>query len=530
MYTCDDVNNWALRFFPALKFSKGPNGENEPFYPVDPEGWISHKAAPGEVMPPPNNPYHRGTALYRWRAGIPGFSWDAWRSLPPRLGAGQIKLDASATGIGSAEFAARPPKQPAADPDGDWFLDFGGWSDPAAKTYGQMGYTWKLYKEKVYDNLGLPASSTPNEPAPAASAPAAPASFAPDAQALHATAEFAEVERFLFELLDVSLPADLAELEQGQTKIQGLAERLREFQALTYYLFYPGYVPPDGKLMEGQWEAISVFLRDNGGGALEALFASYSQGYRAGMFPLPLAACKAIGDMERDGEHPIAYVAHGSHANYFTPLGSEQSTDPGVNWGAVGGYSAAGAVAAVGVGLIVAGLASSPIGWPLVIAGAILLIIAALIALFTWLFTKDDEAPAPPPYDAGARPNDTHGGDGAPAGGGSGTGTPSNPPPAPGSPAAGGSPPFLIQPVAPYLEKKEPRCAVPAWWGYVGRWGVCVDDPIAVATGGWGNGTWRRWPDGYTLTHRNIEALVDYLTGEIDRKTKVAHTYTAVHG
>jgi hypothetical protein len=529
MYNYDDASAWALRFFPTLKFSKGSDGDNEAFYPVDPEGWVSHRADASEVVPPVNNPHHRGTALHRWRAGIPGVTWDNWRSIPPHIGAGNITDDATASGIGSPEFKSQPNKTSVSDPEGDWFLDFGGWSDPAAKTYGQMNYAWKFYTDKVYGALGLPASGAPKEPAPPLNTPPAPANFVPNSSALRASVEFAPLEKVLSELLDVVLPADLAEIEQGQSKIQGLADRLSEFQALTYYLFYPGYVPPDGKLMEGQWEAISLFLKDTGGGNPVAEFASYSQGYRGGIFPMPLAACKAIADMELQGEHPVAYVAQGSHANYFTPRGSEQSVDPGVHWGAALGYGAAGTVAAVGVGLITLGLLSTPVGWPLVLAGLACLFLALLIAVLTWLFTKDDEAPTPPPYDQGARPNDVHEGNGA-SGGGQAVGTADSPPPAAGSAAADGKVPFVIRVVAPYLDKPDRRGEPPSWWGYAGRWGVCVDDPIAAAASGWGNGTWRRWPDGYTLTHRNVEALVDYLNGEIDRKTNVARSYLKVSG
>jgi len=533
-YTPDHVVQWAQQFFPTLKFSKGPSGENEAFYPTDADAWVTHRADPSVVPPPVANPKHRGTAVYRWRAtDLAGVPPENWKAQLPRIAAGQIQLSSGPSGIGSAEFASRPPLDPTrpgrGDSNGDWYLDFGGWSDPAAKSYGQMGYTWSVFRQRVYDTLGLPGSSRPNEPAPDDPNPAPPASFTPNTQALHAYAEFAPVEAILSQLLDIDLPPELADLEAGQTKIQGLAERLKEFLGLSYYFFYPGYNPPDGKLMEGQWEAISLFLQDLGEATADYQFAAYSQGWAGGLFPQPAAACKAAGDIEKDGQRPVAYVAHGSHANYYTALNSEQTVDPGVNWGAVGGYSAAGGVAAAGVILIAAGLAATPIGWPAVIVGIILLVVAALIALFTWLFTKDDEAPAPPPYDEGPR-NDTHSGDGAPAGGGAvGTNDPASPPPAPGTPQAGGMTPFMVHPISADPAIVDPRLAAPAWWSYVGRWGVCVDDSTAMtpadpSNASWSNSCWRRWPDGYTLTHRNVEAFVDYLTGEIDQKTKTSRT------
>ena len=50
--------------------------------------------------------------------------------------------------------------------------------------------------------------------------------------------------------------------------------------------------------------------------------------------------------------------------------------------------------------------------------------------------------------------------------------------------------------------------------------GVCVNDSDAQDDGpGWSNGSWRRHPDGYTRTHRNIEALLDYASSEADEES-----------
>ena len=525
-YTCDDIIQWAKTYFPSFKFSKGPDGQNEPFYPVDVESWIVHCFCDTSAQPTPancTNPKKRGTAMYKWRAASITEPADRWIIQPPVIPACQIRLDNGPNGIGNENFVTRPPRDPAhpneaGESNGDWYLDFAGWSDPDVKLFGQLGYSWQTYKREVYDVLGLAPGTRPQEAGPDDPNPNAPMTFDPDNRALHAYAEFGSMQTILSELLDVQLDPELSAFKNAETKIQGKADDLSAFLGLTYYLFYPCYVPTDQKLMEGQWEAISIFLSDLGAGKLDPQFASYTQGYQGGIFPMPRASCKAFAEVEKDiANHPISYVAFGSHANYFTPRNSEQSTNSGVDWAKVGGYGTAGVLGAVALGLLVFS------AWP---AAIVVGVIALLVALFTWLSTKNYEDPAPPPYDKGST-NDAHGGEGAPAGG-ENAGTPDAPLSTP-APGTTGNAPFIVHTISADRDTEGEGCKQPSWWEFVGRWGVCVDDSIAMAIAGqglsWSNGTPRRWPDGYTLTHTNVEALVDYITGEIDQKTRASHTF-----
>jgi hypothetical protein len=84
---------------------------------------------------------------------------------------------------------------------------------------------------------------------------------------------------------------------------------------LQYWLFYydnPLILPatpvgPFWQSHEGDWELVNVIL-DSDGQPLEAAYSQHCSGQR-----------KAWSEVEKDGDHPVAYVALGSHANYFAP-------------------------------------------------------------------------------------------------------------------------------------------------------------------------------------------------------------------
>ena len=83
--------------------------------------------------------------------------------------------------------------------------------------------------------------------------------------------------------------------------------------ALQYWIWYPWnpYSPtvPPGELWqvhEGDWEVVSVIL-DLRGTPLLVGYSQHSKGKR-----------RAWARAPRQGPHPVAYVALGSHANYFT--------------------------------------------------------------------------------------------------------------------------------------------------------------------------------------------------------------------
>ena len=193
-YTYDQLTAWTKRFLPYFRFSQGPEGQAEFCYPIDAEGWLGHVADEDVTEPPRTDPNHRGTAVYRWRAADDAVPADQWASQSPRVHAGDLTLDAGTDGIGNSAFRQAPP----ADPDrpasglGDWFLDVGGWGDEQARTTGQMGYLWDLYRE-TFDRLGLPPSTPPTEPIPSRATPP-PSRFTPDDRALHIYAELTDLD------------------------------------------------------------------------------------------------------------------------------------------------------------------------------------------------------------------------------------------------------------------------------------------------------------------------------------------------
>jgi hypothetical protein len=99
--------------------------------------------------------------------------------------------------------------------------------------------------------------------------------------------------------------------------VYGAAFRLGARVVLEYWLWYVfnPYSPtvPPGELWqvhEGDWEAVSVVVDRRG----RPLFAAYSQ-HSAGMR-------REWARVPKRGTHPLAYVALGSHANYFANISS----------------------------------------------------------------------------------------------------------------------------------------------------------------------------------------------------------------
>jgi hypothetical protein len=78
--------------------------------------------------------------------------------------------------------------------------------------------------------------------------------------------------------------------------------RKDDLTAIEYWLAYP--YNDWRSTHEGDWEVVMVFLRD--GAPIACAYSAHHGGFR---LPWEL--------VETDGTHPIAYVAHGSHANYF---------------------------------------------------------------------------------------------------------------------------------------------------------------------------------------------------------------------
>jgi hypothetical protein len=102
----------------------------------------------------------------------------------------------------------------------------------------------------------------------------------------------------------------------GGDAVYGRVVRTETRIVLQYWLFYydnPLILPatPFGTFWqshEGDWELVNVIL-DPGGEPLEAAYSQHCSGQR-----------RSWEDVEiQDDTHPVAYVALGSHANYFEP-------------------------------------------------------------------------------------------------------------------------------------------------------------------------------------------------------------------
>lgn len=102
----------------------------------------------------------------------------------------------------------------------------------------------------------------------------------------------------------------------GGAAVYGRVARTADRVVLQYWLFYydnPLLLPatPVGTFWqshEGDWELVNVVL-DADGEPLEAAYSQHCSGQR-----------RAWANVEkRDDTHPVAYVALGSHANYFAP-------------------------------------------------------------------------------------------------------------------------------------------------------------------------------------------------------------------
>jgi VPS62-like protein len=96
--------------------------------------------------------------------------------------------------------------------------------------------------------------------------------------------------------------------------VYGKAFRTKTRIDLQYWIWYPyndyGLTSPPREVWqahEGDWESVSVIL-DREGRPLEAALSKHCAGTR-----------RAWSDVRRRGGRPIAYVALGSHANYFEP-------------------------------------------------------------------------------------------------------------------------------------------------------------------------------------------------------------------
>ncbi|MGH3078652.1 MAG: hypothetical protein ACRDPZ_10770 [Gaiellaceae bacterium] len=104
----------------------------------------------------------------------------------------------------------------------------------------------------------------------------------------------------------------------GGDAVYGRVVRTETRVLLQYWLFYydnPLLLPPTvvgtfSQSHEGDWEVVNVVL-DGSEEPLEAAYSQHCSGQRK-----PWAG---VAKSAAEGTHPVAYVALGSHANYFAP-------------------------------------------------------------------------------------------------------------------------------------------------------------------------------------------------------------------
>lgn len=86
-----------------------------------------------------------------------------------------------------------------------------------------------------------------------------------------------------------------------------------DYDVLQYWFFYAfndwGAVSNGFNNHEGDWEMMMIFLKDN-----IPEYVAYSSHHNKGSL-----VRRRWDQIEKEGDHPIVYVALGSHANYFTP-------------------------------------------------------------------------------------------------------------------------------------------------------------------------------------------------------------------
>ena len=332
-----------------------------------------------------------------------------------------------------------------------------------------------------------------------------------------------------------------------QNNVRDLLDRLIVF---TYYFFYPLTDAPPGQVAqpgpsvvqrEGQWEAVSLFVRvdpdhttttpgpvtpdgiqipipnfaDPGTGSLPLLFLSYSAAGRADAATRPAtvrlgsdpevryprrpaagaASGPGVGQIQDPGPvapwRPGVFVTSGTHKNMFGPAATATEVDLGPNSDLAGAASGVGAVAGA------ANAIPEPTG--AAFAASFLL---GLVALILLLWSQADHQ-----HGTSFSPTDDVDDDFVPPNG------PTTVPGLSSTVTSGGAPVAptvrafsLLPPLAG--EEADPLYRLPPWWNFPGRWGVRVEPSMAVR---WDNGTHFRDLHGRSGAYWNTLALYRWM-------------------
>ncbi len=549
MFKNKDAVELALAFQPILLFDP-----SERFYPIAAEEWLDHLATQ-----PWNSPEsdERGTAVMVANLNAINFDESDVRAGSHYPKGDHISLTNSApNGIGQA-FTVQPDKQ-------DLFLDVAGWEDATSAVptdprfiTGSLQYLNLLFRTVSHAmNSTIPLDEPAQSP-----------KF--NLRRLSAPTVYAEVEwAGTYPLLDkerVDKTGGSQDFPLGMS-IKGTGELTMEvwdtmhdldnYIAITYYLLYPVMEPAvssdDLHKREGQWEAITVFLKLRSGTSklnksrdgrqrmdffsdvrdvpsalswFDARFVAYSRGYDTGDdsdSPLAAEVRPLFGTgnpnlkVQIFNNHPVAYVTAGLHRNLFDIAANvtigDSPPDPTLN--SIG-------TTIIGLAGILAGICPlATAGGPLAIAcwataGAVFLIGLALF-LASFLLKSD------PPVTEAPNPSSTEiardgGGEALPSG--------TQPVKKPGITYVGSNinsqirvvDRFGFDPMAPVTtyplpappSLQNPIVEMPTWWNFSGRWGIRV---VHRANGQWDSGTRRVDTYGRSRGYWNAYRLVQFIS------------------
>jgi hypothetical protein len=441
----------------------------------------------------------------------------------------------------------------------DLFLDCAGWDDTAsvagagaaAYSTGAIEYLQSLFSALGYAMNDTIPDTTPSPP-PAFSVPRT------TSPTIYAELEWAG----RYPVLDQDRVNQIGgqndfPLQSGGTDNPQPFSALDDYLALTYHLFYPAMEPspvspptPDERYREGQWEAVTVFLKGDpdfgvtdkdgrpdfvfsvGKTALTPRFLAYSRGYSLGddnfnplsatvqPWPGGTTASQALVLQSR----PLVYVTAGTHKNLY---GLEAMVTPGtstpnpvLNSTGQAVMGAAGILAGICLayaGASLAGATTPPTLAALLAAAATCLIISAVIfiiglILFLLSFLFPDTTPQTETPQSSQPGTDVARNDGpATAPGGVTSTTASSVVTTTlrliSDYAFDPTPPISTYPLPSPLPATG-AVEMPSWWGFAGRWGVRV---TPTASGSWDSGSRRTDPFGRSRAYWNSYQLVQYV-------------------
>lgn len=559
MFKNQNVVALALSYQPILLFDP-----SERFYPIAAEEFLNHRST--EPWNPNTN--ERGSAVMLTDCNATSFD-DVNVLAGSHFPAGDhLELsDSAPNGIGQL-FSVNSSSQ-------DLFLNVAGWDDAQSSsdpkdprfTKGSLEYLDLLFRRVSNAmNPSIPLEET--TPTPKFTIPR-----------LKVPTVYAEVEwagiypRLDKERVDqVGGQRDFAPaIGNGAPSEDTTMHEFDSYIAVNYYLLYPAMEPAlardtdEIRKREGQWEAITVFLKSRDLGDrlkmrnsrdgrqrpdfffssdvpgygddgmvhvpgttdfFEPRFVAYSQGYGNGAdidSPLSAEVRFVTPDSFFFNRSPLVYVSAGLHKNLFD-IAAQVTTgdsppDPTLN--TVGGAMMGFGGSAFGVCISITTIC--PAGGPLTVAGCVacwggaaaIFLIGLILFILSYFFKSDPpvtEAPNPSSTDL-ARDG---GGQALPAG----YGTLKKPGVSPVGRSVSAqirvidrfgfdpTPPITSYPLPSTTTPENPIVEMPTWWDFTGRWGVRV---VHRATSEWDNGTRRVDNFGRSRGYWNTYNLMKFI-------------------